>query len=147
MRKLALSLTLLFATILSALAEGFAGDKILGDYWVNHGSEKSKVRFTKIGENAYRAQVIWLEKMKDDKGSIRRDPKNPDPSKRNIPADQMILIDKVSYKDGEWAEGEIYDPTRGRSFTVCIWFKDDETLCVKGSWGPFSQKIYWPKVK
>lgn len=147
MKKFVVSLLMLCVWMLPTLAQEFAGDKILGEYWVNHGDEKSKVRFTKIGTNAYRAQVTWLEKIKDAKGNIRRDPKNPDPSKRNIPADQMVLIDKVSYKDGEWAQGEIYDPTRGRSFTVCIWFKDDETLCVKGSWGPFSQKIYWPRVK
>ncbi len=147
MKKLAISLIMLCAWILPTLAQQFAGDKIIGEYWVTHDDEKSKVRFTKIGPNAYRAQVIWLNKEKDEKGNIRRDPKNPDPSKRNTPASNIVLIDKISYEDGEWAGGDIYDPTRGKYFTVCAWFKDDKTLCVKGSWGPFSQKIYWPRVE
>lgn len=138
-------MAILFAWFMPTLAADFAGDKIIGDYWVVQDDDKSKVRFTKTGENAYKAQVIWLEKERDSKGNIRKDVKNPDESKRNTPASQIVLIDKITYKDGEWAEGKIYDPTRGKYFTVCIWFHDDKTLCVKGSWGPFSQKIYWPR--
>lgn len=145
MRKVTLSLALLFATLLPALAQVAPGDKIIGDYWVVQDDDKSKVRFTKIGENTYRAQVTWLEHEKDAKGNIRRDIKNPDESKRTTPASQIVLIDKITFKNGEWGEGKIYDPTRGKYFNVCAWFTDNNTLCVKGSWGPFSQKIYWPR--
>ncbi len=145
MKKFSLLLLFLCIYAVTALAEGFAGDKIIGEYWVVQDNDKSKVRFTKVGENAYQAQVTWLEHEKDAKGNIRRDVKNPDEKKRNTPASQVVLIDKITFKNGEWGEGKIYDPTRGKFFNVCAWFTDDNTLCVKGSWGPFSQKIYWPR--
>lgn len=139
-----------FTILLSLLTLiGFAqsaGDRIIGVYALEHNGEHSKVRFTKTGDNSYQGQVIWLDTVKDKNGKIRTDIKNPDEKKRNVRCDQIVLIDKVSYKDGVWAEGKIYDPTRGKFFTVELKFKDAKTLAVKGSWAFFSQTIYWTKL-
>ncbi|MBP5423465.1 MAG: DUF2147 domain-containing protein [Paludibacteraceae bacterium] len=124
-----------------------AGDKLIGVYYLEHDGDRSKVRFTKNSDNTYKGQVIWMEKTRDEKGNLRVDKKNPDASKRNTPADRIVLIPSVTYKDGVWANGQIYDPTRGKFFTVELKFKDDETLAVKGSWAIFSQTIYWKKLK
>ncbi|MDO4215088.1 MAG: DUF2147 domain-containing protein [Bacteroidales bacterium] len=61
-------------------------------------------------------------------------------------ADQIVLIDKVTYKNEKWADGKIYDPTSGKVFTVTLYFKDAKTLTVKGSIGPFFQRMYWTKM-
>ena len=142
---------LFFSLLLSLVAlAGFAqsaGDKLVGIYYIDHDGEHSKVKFTKTSNNTYQGQVIWLENAKDKDGNPRKDIKNPDKSKRNVPADQIVLIEKVSYKDGVWTDGEIYDPTRGKSFNVELRFKDAKTLAVKGSWGFFSQTVYWTKLE
>ena len=124
------------------------GDRILGVYKAVKDGAVSKVRISKIGDNAYKAQVFWLEKETNPDGSIRRDIKNPDPAKRNTPSDQIVLIENVSYvaEDNEWKNGKIYDPTKGDVYRVVINFQDDKTLRVRGFLGPFSKSLYWYKL-
>jgi len=147
MKQTIITLACLFTMVAPSIAQNFAGDKIIGTYWVEQDGDKSKVRFSKTGANTYKAQIIWIEKAKDEKGNLRTDMKNPDKTKRQTPAGEIVLVEKVSYKDGKWTDGEIYDPTRGKSFTVNIWFDNANTLCVKGSFGPFSEKVYWKKLE
>ena len=66
----------------------------------------------------------------------------------NVTTDKVVLIDKVKY-DGKdtWKDGKIYDPTRGKYFTVALSFKDEKTLTVKGYLGPFFGRVYWKKLK
>ena len=137
----------LSASIASASTNG--GDRILGVYKAVKDGAVSKVRISKIGDNAYQAQVFWLEKDKHADGSKRMDIKNPDPAKRNTPSDQIVLIEKVSYvaEDNEWKNGKIYDPTKGDVYKVVINFQDEKTLRVRGFLGPFSKSLYWHKIE
>lgn len=127
-------------------SSGNPGDRILGVYKAVKDGAVSKVRFTKTGENSYRAQVIWLENEKHPDGTLRRDVKNPDPAKRSTPASQIVLIDKVSYVDGEWKNGQVYDPTSGKVYKTVVTFDDDKTLRVRGFLGPFSKSLFWEKL-
>ena len=123
-------------------------DDIVGIYRAVQGGVNSKVEIKKNGDG-YRAQVIWVDNLKKDDGSIRTDEKNPDKAKRSTPANQIVLIEKVVFdkEKGEWRNGQIYDPTRGKSFKVRVSFKDAKTLKVRGSWGPISETVYWTKVQ
>lgn len=132
-----------------AFSTAFAqADKVCGNYTAERNGVKSKVKVFKHGDG-YRAQVTWVDNLKMADGSLRLDVKNPDPAKRKVRADQIVLIDKVVYKakDNEWAGGKIYDPTSGKTYTVTLYFKDDKTLTVKGSIGPFFQRMYWTREK
>ena len=124
------------------------GDRILGVYKAVKDGAVSKVRISKIGDNAYKAQVFWLENDKNPDGSKRTDRKNPDPAKRSTPSDQIVLIESVSYvaEDNEWKNGKIYDPTKGDVYRVVINFQDDKTLRVRGFLGPFSKSLYWHRI-
>lgn len=131
----------------SASTEG--GDRILGVYKAVKDGAVSKVRISKIGDNAYKAQVFWLEKDKNPDGSLRTDLKNPDPAKRKTPANQIVLIQSVSYdsKEGVWKDGNIYDPTSGKVYKTVVDFTDEKTLRVRGYLGPFSKSLYWHKIE
>ena len=124
------------------------GDRILGVYKAVKDGAVSKVRISKIGNNAYKAQIFWLENDKNPDGSKRTDHKNPDPAKRSTTADQIVLIESVSYvaEDNEWKNGKIYDPTKGDVYRVVINFQDDKTLRVRGFLGPFSKSLYWHRI-
>ena len=137
----------LFSATVSASTND--GDRILGVYKAVKDGAVSKVRISKIGDNAYRAQVFWLEKDKHEDGTKRTDIKNPDPAKRNTPSDQIVLIEEVSYvaADKEWKNGKIYDPTKGDVFKVVLDFQDETTLRVRGFVGPFSKSLYWHKIE
>lgn len=123
-------------------------DDILGTYKVVQNGDNSKVTFRKIG-NGYTCQVVWLENMKEKDGTPRVDKRNPDKAKRSTPSNQIVLIEKITFDEakGEWGNGQIYDPTRGKFFKVRVSFKDAKTLKVRGSWGPISETVYWTKIQ
>lgn len=137
----------LSSTVANASTSG--GDRILGVYKAVKDGAVSKVRISKVGDNAYKAQVFWVEKDKNPDGTPSTDLKNPDPAKRNTPSDQIVLIEKVSYdsNEGVWNNGNIYDPTSGKVYKTIVDFKDDKTLRVRGFLGPFSKSLYWQKIE
>ena len=145
MKKMLFMLVLGLVTAISASAQ--KADDILGTYKAVQGGVNSKVEIKKHGDG-YRAQIVWVDNLKKEDGTIRTDSKNPDKSKRNTPANQIVLVEKVTFdaEKGEWSNGKIYDPTRGKSFKVRLSFKDAKTLKVRGSWGPISETVYWTKL-
>lgn len=138
-------LTFLMA-IFCTLATMAQADKIVGTYKAVHDGKESKVKFFKY-QDGYRAQVIWLKETKNPDGSIKKDVKNPDKAKRNTPADKIVLIDKITYKDGIWQNGKVYEPTSGKTYKVEVKFKDAKTLEVRGKLGPFFKNVYWTKIQ
>ena len=60
--------------------------------------------------------------------------------------DWAVETFKFDGKD-TWKDGKIYDPTRGRYFTVTLSFKDEKTLAVRGSVAFIGKSVYWKKLK
>lgn len=144
MKRFFLSITLLFACLCTVFAQA---DRIVGEYQCVHDGVDSRIKFFKYNDG-YRAQCVWVSNLKMEDGTLRRDVKNPDPAKRNITSDKVILIDKVKYDGkGTWKDGKIYDPTRGKYFTVTLSFQDEKTLAVRGSVAFIGKTVYWKKLK
>ena len=146
MKRIAILFLLVCLGATLSISAQSAADKIVGVYRVVKDGRNSKVKVFKHG-GGYRAQVIWLENMKNPDGSQRTDAKNPDPAKRNTPSNQIVLVDKVTYDadDNEWEDGRIYDPTSGKTYKVEMYFEKPDVLTVKGKLGPFYKKMYWTK--
>lgn len=144
MKRFFLTISFLVACLCAAFAQA---DKIVGEYQCVHDGVDSRIKIFKH-EDGYRAQCTWVSNLKKEDGTLRRDVKNPDPSKRKITNDKIVLIDKVKF-DGvdTWKDGKIYDPTRGRYFTVTLTFKDEKTLAVRGSVAFIGKSVYWKKLK
>ena len=107
MKRFFIAFTLLFAVCLLPLSAQTVADKIVGLYHVVKDGRNSKVKIFKYG-NGYRAQVVWLENMKNPDGTLRTDVKNPDESKRKTPSNQIVLVDKVTYNgEDAWEDGKI----------------------------------------
>ena len=139
---------LIISFLVACLCAAFAqADKIVGEYQCVHDGVDSRIKIFKH-EDGYRAQCTWVSNLKKEDGTLRRDVKNPDPAKRKITNDKIVLIDKVKF-DGvdTWKDGKIYDPTRGRYFTVTLTFKDEKTLAVRGSVAFIGKSVYWKKLK
>ena len=141
MKRFLISIAFILACVCAVFAQA---DKIVGEYQCEHDGVDSRIKYA----DGYRAQCTWVSNLKKEDGTLRRDIKNPDPAKRNITNDKVVLIDKVK-NDGKdtWKDGKIYDPTRGKYFTVALSFKDEKTLTVKGYLGPFFGRVYWKKLK
>ena len=144
MKRFFLSITMFVVCLCAVFAQA---DKIVGEYQCVHDGVDSRIKIFKFNDG-YRAQCTWVSNLKMEDGTLRRDVKNPDPAKRNITNDKIVIIDKVKF-DGKdtWKDGKIYDPTSGKKYTVSLSFKDDKTLTVKGYLGPFFGRVYWKKLK
>lgn len=129
---------------MSAAAQS-AADKIIGTYLAESNGKKSKIKIYKY-QDGYRAQVFWVANPKNADGSVKLDSKNPDKARAKLPISQAIIIDKVTYDDGEWCHGKVYNPEDGRRWTVTIKFKDAKTLQVRGSFLGIGKTVYWPKL-
>lgn len=149
MKKFLFMLICLFLAVSVPTMAQNAGDKIIGTYKVLRNGVNSKVKVTRNDNGSYRAQVIWADNLKMPDGSIRTDIKNPDKSKRNTPADKIVLFDGMSYKNNEWTGGRIYDPTSGKSYKLTITFKDAKTLKLRGYIGveALGETMYWTKIQ
>ena len=120
-------------------------DRIVGTYLAKLSRNDAKVKAFKY-KDGYRLQIIWLKETKNPDGSLKVDKNNPDEKMRTTPMTQVVLIDKVSYVNGKWQNGRIYDPTSGKSYKVELKL-DGNSLEVKGKLGPFSKNMYWTKIQ
>ena len=149
MKKLAkvIAIALCLTNVLCVYAQS-AEDKILGVYKAEEEGRISKVRFTKCDDGTYQGQIIWLSQPNNPDGTRKLDVKNPDASKRNIPADQVVIVYGIRYNadDNCWDGGKVYKPINGKTYRVEVSFKDSKTLRVKGSLGPISLSRYWEKI-
>ena len=143
-KRILLSFSLFVICLCTVFAQA---DKVVGVYQCVHDGVDSRIKIFKY-EDGYRAQCTWVSNLKKEDGTLRRDVKNPDPAKRNVTNDKVVLIDKVKF-DGKdtWKDGKIYDPTRGRYFTVTLTIKDEKTLAVRGSVAFIGKSVYWKKLK
>ncbi|MBQ0049214.1 MAG: DUF2147 domain-containing protein [Bacteroidales bacterium] len=144
MKKIMFLLVCLMMAAMSAMAQ--KADRIVGTYKVERNGVNSKVKIFKHVDG-YRAQVVWVDNLDLPGGLKRTDFRNPDPSKREVRADQIVLIDKVTYdaKEDVWTNGKIYDPTNGKTYRVKLWFESDKVLKMRGYLGIFHDTSEWYK--
>lgn len=151
MRKFHIMRSYIITIILSLLCSlsGFsqnAGDRIIGNYQIDYEGYQSRVKIYKY-KDGYRVQNYWMKEPNHADGTPIRDVNNPDKSKRNVPVSEVVFIDKVVYKDGEWIDGKIYDPTSGKFYNVKMQMDDDKTLHLRcGLWGIYPKSLFWKKL-
>lgn len=93
-------------------------DDICGTYRVESpvSDDIVKIKIYRATNGKYQGKFVWLSKPNNPDGTPRTDVKNPDPKKRNRTADQIVAVWNLTYKNGEWVEGLIYDPTSGNTY-------------------------------
>lgn len=125
-----------------------AGDNIIGNYYVDHRGEISKVKVYKASDGTYSAQVFWVKNRLEKDGSVRKDTKNPDKSLRNIDCDKIMIFKGLKYDSSSktWGGTSIYDPVRGINASLSVWFKDSKTLALRGSKMGISGVTHWVRL-
>ena len=119
---------LLFALLLGWLTYGAANaqeqkgtaDDICGTYYVESpvSDDAVKIQIYRATNGKYQGRFVWLSQPNNPDGTPRTDINNPDPKKRNRTADQIVAVWGLTYKDGEWVDGSIYDPTSGKTYGI-----------------------------
>ena len=122
-------LALFFATFLTAQSES---DKLVGIWEPSNG--KARVKIEKIADKYY-GKIVWLREPIDPVTNVPKvDKNNPDESMRTVPLKGYRMLKDFVFKgSGEWADGTIYDPENGSTYSCVIKLKDDNTLDIRGS--------------
>ncbi|MFN6115120.1 MAG: DUF2147 domain-containing protein [Flavobacteriales bacterium] len=126
-----IALLLLPLTRAHAQAPPEPGDRLIGVWEPSHG--KARVKIEKIGGKYY-GKIVWLREPNDPAtGTPKVDKNNPDESLRTVPLRGYRLLKDFIYSgNNEWAEGTIYDPENGSTYSCVIILKDDNTLDIRG---------------
>lgn len=123
------------------------GDAIIGVWEPSHG--KARVKVDKIGEKYY-GKIVWLREPNDEEtGEPKTDRNNPDEALRSTPLRGYRILKDFVYKgDGEWADGTIYDPENGNTYSCTIKLKDDNTMDIRGYIGvsAFGRTDVWKRL-
>jgi len=103
------------------------------------GEAKSHVQVYEENGHLY-GKVVRLLKSSPD----RKCDKCPG-ERKNQPVMNMVILEKMKQKGGEWESGRILDPEKGKWYTCSFWLKegDPNVLVVRGYWGPFYRTQYW----
>ena len=101
-------------------------DDILG-IWYNE-EKDAKIKVYK--ENGkYYGKIVWHKTGPD---ISPYDSKNPDPELRKRKKLGLIILKDFIYDDGQWEDGEIYDPKSGKTYSCNIKMQKDGSLNVRG---------------
>ena len=116
--------------------------------WLNASGE-GQIMIYKKGDK-YFGRLSWLKEIRDDKGQIKRDSKNPDPSLRKRPILGSEILNNFDYLgDGAWGNGTIYDPKTGKTYSCKITRLNNNQLSIRGYVGIslFGRTEIWKRVQ
>jgi len=123
------------------------GDALIGIWEPSHG--KARIKIDKIADKYY-GRIVWLKEPNDpETGEPKLDKNNPDESMHSAPLrGYRMLKDFVYQGDGEWAEGTIYDPENGSTYSCVIKLEDENTLDIRGYIGvkTFGRSDVWKRL-
>lgn len=115
-------------------------DAILGE-WMNAEKDAKFLIYKK--DNKYLGKITWGT------GGDTKDAKNPDPKLRARDLVGLtILKDFVFNSKNIWADGTIYDPKDGKTYSCKLTLKSADKLDVRGFVGVplFGRTETWTKV-
>lgn len=144
-RAIMLLSVFLFATM-ATFAQAAEGDKILG-IWLSE-NKNGKIQIYKAG-NKYFGKLIWGRTMYEADGvTSKKDTKNSDESMRNRNLKDMVILTNMEYDDGEWTDGKVYDPEKGKTYS-CTMKLNGNQLNLRGYVGVslLGRTSVWTRVQ
>ena len=101
-------------------------DAILG-VWFNE-EKDAKIKVFKEDGKFY-GKIVW-HKTGDDISSY--DENNPDPELQKRKKVGLVILTDFEFDDGQWEDGDIYDPKSGKTYSCVIKLQKDGDLHVRG---------------
>jgi len=116
----------LLCVIASKIFAQSAGDKVLGS-WTT-ADKIVKIEIYRL-DNKYWGRVLWGKLLyeKDGKTSLK-DTKNPNAKLRNRDCIGLIFITDLTYNNGNYSGGLIYDSSTGTTYNLKMKLIDDNDL-------------------
>jgi uncharacterized protein (DUF2147 family) len=122
-----------------------SADAIKGN-WINS-SKDVKIEIYKSG-NSFAGKIVWTKGMYEADGkTLKKDYSNTNESLRNRTILNLVILTGFQYQDGEWIEGQIYDPKNGKTYKSKMKI-NSASLEIRGYVGSpaFGKTTTWTKV-
>lgn len=118
-----------------SFAQKLSADKIIGNWESIDGDVKLKFEiFQQNGK--YFGKLLWASNMFEADGKTpKKDFKNPDVKLRNRSRQNIINITNLTFDDGEYSGGKLYNPTDGNSYSLKAKLTDINNLQFRGYMG------------
>ena len=118
-------------------------DAILG-IWFNE-EKDAKIKIYKEGGKFF-GKIVW-HKTGDDISAY--DENNPDPELQKRKKVGLVILTGFEFDDGQWEEGEVYDPKNGKTYSCVIKLQKDGVLYVRGYIGIslLGRTAHWTKAE
>jgi uncharacterized protein (DUF2147 family) len=127
-RRVALAAVLLLALGVAAAGRASAATPV-GTWYAEGGA--AKVVIEPCGEQLC-GRVVWLRAPLDEDGCDLRDRHNPDPALRARKVEGLEVLRGLTRRpDGTWANGRIYDPATGRTYTCQLALDGDDRVRLR----------------
>lgn len=118
-------------------------DAILG-IWFNE-EKDAKIKVFKEDGKFY-GKIVWNQTGEDISSF---DEHNPDPELKKRKKLGLVILTDFEFDDGQWEDGDIYDPKTGKTYSCIIKLEKDGGLHVRGYIGLslFGRTAYWTKAE
>ena len=145
MKKIFVILSLISFSSFS-LAEKFSADDVLG-FWLTK-EERAVIQIYKNGDK-YEGKLVWLIDVHTGKKEIVLDDKNPDQELQKRSLQGLVNLRGFKFDEGEWVDGEIYDPKKGKTYSAKMKLKNQNELHLRGYIGipMFGRTSEWKRQK
>jgi uncharacterized protein (DUF2147 family) len=143
MKKLIVSGMILLVSFTVSFAQ--QSDAVKGT-WLNDAKD-AKVEIYKTGDK-YAGKIVWTKNMYEADGkTLKKDSKNSNETLRNRSILNLVILTGFTYDDGEWINGEIYDPKNGKTYKSKMKLSGS-SLEIRGYVGSpvFGKTTSWTKV-
>ena len=118
-------------------------DAILG-VWFNE-EKDAKIKVYRENGKFY-GKIVW---HKTGEGYSSFDEHNPDPELQKRKKVGLVILTDFEFDDGQWEDGDIYDPKSGKTYSCVIKLQKDGNLHVRGYIGIslFGRTTQWTKAE
>ncbi len=107
-----------FLVIIGLAADAQSADAVVGEWYTT--DQRGKVEIYPC-DDAYCGKIVWLKEPNNPDGSPKLDKENPDESLQNRPIEGINILSGLKYdSDGEYEDGEIYDPESGKTYSCLM---------------------------
>ena len=117
--------------------------------WLNERQDsRIKIYACEKDEDELCGEIVWLKNPNGDDGKPRRDVKNENESLRGRQILGLEVIKGMEYDgDGEWEDGDIYNPRNGETYDAELEEVDANTLKVSGCVWFLCETQTWTRVE
>jgi uncharacterized protein (DUF2147 family) len=143
MKKIIILVIALFTSLTAVFSQN--ADAVKGIWSSEH--KDAKIEIYKSADK-YNGKIIWTNDMYEADGkTLKKDSKNINENLRNRTIVNLVILTGFTYEDGEWTDGEIYDPKNGKTYKSKMKLKAN-TLEVRGYIGSpmFGKTTVWTRV-